>query len=58
MSEKQVMIKLLEKMPEDVTLDDIVEFINLIYELKNRIDNFDERKSLTTDLLKENIKLW
>ena len=58
MSEKQVMIKLLEKMPEDVTLDDIVEFINLIYELKNRIDNFDENKSLTTDLLKENIKLW
>ncbi len=52
MSEKQAMIKVLEEMPEDVTLEDITETLNLINELKNRIDNFDKSKCLTTQQLK------
>ncbi len=53
MSEKQVMIKILEKMP-----DDIVETLNLIYELRNRIDTFDRSRALTTEELKREIKTW
>lgn len=58
MSEKQVMIKILEKMPNDVTFDDIVETLNLIYELKNRVDNFDRSKALTTEELKKEMQKW
>lgn len=58
MSEKQVMIKILEKMPDDITFDDIVETLNLIYELRNRIDTFDRSKALTTEELKREIKTW
>lgn len=58
MSEKQVMINILEKMPDDISFDDILETLNLIKELRNRIDNFDKSKSLTTDELKEEIKKW
>ena len=58
MSEKQAMIKLLEKMPDSITFDDIVETFNLVYELRHRVDNFDKSKSLTTEQLKEEIKSW
>lgn len=58
MSEKQVMIKILEKMPDDITFDDIVETLNLIYELRNRIDTFDRSRAHTTEELKREIKTW
>ena len=58
MSEKQVMIKILEKLPENITFEDILETFNLIYELKNRIDNFDRSEAVNTEQLKEEMKLW
>ncbi len=58
MSEKQVMIKILEKMPDDITFDDIVETLNLIYKLKSRIDTFDRNQALTTEQLKKEIQEW
>ena len=58
MSEKQAMIKVLEEMPDDVTLEDITETLNLINEIRNRINNFDRSKCLTTEQLKEAISLW
>lgn len=58
MSEKQVMIKILEKMPDDITFDDIVETLNLIYKLKSRIDTFDRNQALTTEQLKKEMQEW
>ncbi len=58
MSEKQVMMKILEKMPDDITFDDIVETLNLIYELRNRVDNFDRDKALTAEELKKEMQQW
>lgn len=58
MSEKQIMIKILEKMPEDISFEDIVETLNLISDLRNRIDNFDRSKALTTEQLKKEMQSW
>lgn len=58
MSERQIMIKILEKMPEDISFEDIVETLNLINDLRNRIDNFDRSKALTTEQLKKEIQSW
>lgn len=57
MSERQVMIKILEKMPDDITIEDILETMNLIHELKNRLDD-DETELTTQEQLKEEIKQW
>ena len=58
MSERQIMIKILEKMPEDISFEDIVETLNLISGLRNRIDNFDRNKALTTEELKKEMQTW
>lgn len=58
MSERQIMIKILEKMPEDISFEDIVETLNLISDLRNRIDNFDRSKALTTEQLKKEMQSW
>lgn len=58
MSQKQAMIKILEEMPEDISFEDIVETLNLVYELRNRIDNFDRSKAITTEELKKEMQTW
>lgn len=58
MSERQIMIKILEKKPEDISFEDIVETLNLINDLRNRIDNFDRSKALTTEQLKKEMQSW
>ena len=58
MSQKQAMIKILEEMPDDISFDDIVETLNLVYELRNRIDNFDRNKAVTTEELKKEMQTW
>ncbi len=58
MSQKHAMIKILEEMPEDISFEDIVETLNLVYELRNRIDNFDRSKAITTEELKKEMQTW
>ncbi len=58
MSEKQVMINILEKMPNDISMADILETLNLIHELKNRIDDFDEDETISQEDLKKEIEQW
>lgn len=58
MSQKQVMMKVLEDMPEDVSFEDIIEALKLVSELRNRIDNFDENDAITSEQLKEEMKTW
>lgn len=45
-------------MPEDISFEDIVETLNLISDLRNRIDNFDRSKALTTEQLKKEMQSW
>lgn len=58
MSEKQIMINILEKMPDDISMNDILETLNLIHELKNRIENFAENETVTQEILKQEIEKW
>ena len=58
MSQKQVMMKVLEEMPEDVSFEDIIEALKLVSELRLRIDNFDEKEAITSEQLKEKMKTW
>lgn len=55
---KEVMLDVITKLPNDVTVDDIIETLNLIKETMYRIDNFDESKALSTDELKKEIEKW
>jgi hypothetical protein len=56
MSERQALIKILEKMPEDTSMADIVETLNLIYELGKRIGNKEELTS--QEDFKKEIDQW
>lgn len=58
MSEKQTMIKILEKLPDDLSFSAILETLNLINTLRNRVDNFDRSKAMTTEELKKEIETW
>ncbi len=58
MSEKQIVIKILEKMPDNISMDSILETLILIYDLKNRLDNFDESQTINHEQLKKEIKEW
>ena len=58
MSEKRVMINILEKLPDDISMDELLETLNLIHELKNRINNADEEDFTTHEELKKEIKTW
>ncbi len=58
MSEKRIMINILEKLPDDISMSDLLETLNLIHELKNRMDNIDENEGTTQEDLKKEIELW
>ena len=58
MSQKPAMMKVLEEMPEDASFEDIVETLNLVYDLRNRIDSFDRSKAITTEELKKEMQKW
>lgn len=56
MSERQAMIKILEKMPEDISMADIIETLNLIYELGKRLKSKDDLTS--QEDFKKEIEQW
>lgn len=58
MSERQIMIKILEKMPDTISMDDILETMLLINDLKNRVNNFNENEATTQEDLKKEIEEW
>ncbi|MBR1883387.1 MAG: hypothetical protein IJ809_00305 [Clostridia bacterium] len=58
MSQKQAMMKFIDELPEDASFDDVVETLNLVYDLRNRIDTFDKSKTITTEELKKEIQQW
>ena len=55
---KEIMIDVITKLPDDVTIEDIIETLKLIKETMNRIDDFDESTALSTEELKRMIKRW
>lgn len=58
MSDKERAIEVLEQMPADVSLQEILEALNLMFDINNRIDNFDIDNAVTTIELLKDIKTW
>ena len=58
MSDREKAITVLKELPEDVSLKEILETLNLMFELNNRIDNFDINETVSTDELLKEINEW
>ena len=58
MSEAQAMIKILEKMPDNISMDDVMEVLNIIHDLRKRTENFDESKAISQEDLEKEIEQW
>lgn len=58
MSDREKAIEVLETMPADVSLKDILEALNLMFEINNRVDNLDINECISTDELIEEMKEW
>ena len=46
-----------EKLPDNISEEDVIETVKIIKELHNRINNFDESKCLTTEELRKELGL-
>ena len=58
MSEREKAINVLKTLPENISMKEILETLNLMFEINNRIDNFDIEETITTDELLEEMKEW
>ncbi len=58
MSDREKAIKVLEELPDDISLEEIVETLYTVLDLKKRLDNIDEDKGITSEELKKEIKKW
>ena len=54
MSDKEKAIEVLKEMPDNISIKEIFEVLSTMFEINNRIDNFDINEGVTTEeLLKE-----
>lgn len=56
--DKQIALDLIANLPDDITMEDIVETLKLIKDINNRINNFDRTKAISTEDLKKELKKW
>ena len=58
MSDREKAIKVLEELPDDISLEEIAETLYTVLDLKKRLDNIDEDKGLTSEEFKKEIEKW
>ena len=58
MSDREKAIQILKEMPTNVSIQEILEALNLIFEINNRIENIDIDETITTEELLEEMKEW
>ena len=58
MSGKQIVRELLEKLPEEASLTDIVEEIEFVAGIREGAVELDRGQSLTADQLRERLRSW
>ena len=56
--DKQIALDLIASLPDDISMEDIVETLKLIKDINNRINNFDRTKAISTEQLKKELKKW
>ena len=52
MSDREKAIKVLEELPDDISLEEIVETLYTVLDLKKRLDSIDEDEGITSEELK------
>lgn len=58
MSDREKVIDILKTLPEDISLKEILETLNLMFEINNRIDDFNIDETITTDELLKEMQEW
>ena len=58
MNDREKAIKVLEELPDNIPMKEIIETLNNIFDLKDRIDNIDENEGITSEELKKEIEKW
>ena len=58
MSDREKAIDILRTLPEDISLREILETLNLMFEINGRIDDFDIDETTTTEELLKEMKQW
>ena len=58
MSDREKAINVLKTLPDNISMKEILETLNLMFEINNRIDNFKIEETVTTDDLLEEMKEW
>ena len=58
MSGKQIVRELLEKLPEEASLTDIVEEIEFVAGIREGAAELDRGQSLTAEQLRERLRSW
>ena len=49
MTDREKAIKVLEELPNNISMKEILETLNNIFDLKDRIENVDENEGITSD---------
>jgi len=58
MSSKQIVRELLDKLPEEASLTDIVEEIEFVAGIREGAAELDRGQSLTAEQLRERLRSW
>jgi hypothetical protein len=58
MTSKQIALKTIEQLPEDVSWEDIQERINFIAGVRKGLQELDEGKGVSHDRIKEEFSEW
>ena len=58
MSDREKAIQVIKEMPTNVSIQEILEALNLMFEINNRIENIDMNETITTEELLEEMKEW
>ena len=52
MSDRELAIKVLKELPNNITMKEIIETLNNIFDLKYKIKNIDENEGIDSEELK------
>lgn len=58
MSEREKAIQLLQELPDNISLKEILETLSIMLEINTRIDSFNESETLTSEELIKEIDKW
>ena len=56
--DKEIALNVISNLPDNVTMEDIVEALYLRLKVGKRIENFDKSKTILHEELKEEVSKW